>query len=125
MISRRAYTAIVAVLLVITLAACAPDVDRAASGFDRQVFYADLNDCRGGSAFETVLETTAKGLLGSVYGAYYGLHLGITASDRAEGMLVGAIIGATAGIGIGAVDSVREFNDDIAKCLRVKGYAVS
>jgi hypothetical protein len=40
-------------------------------------------------------------------------------------MLVCAIVGAGAGIGIGAVESVGEFNDEITDCLRVKGYAVS
>ena len=40
-------------------------------------------------------------------------------------MLVGAIIGAGARIGIGAVKSVSEFNDEVAECLRVKGYEVS
>jgi uncharacterized membrane protein len=121
----RANTALIAVLLVIALAACAPDVDRTASGFDRQVFYTDLNDCRGGSAVEVVLETTGVGLLGSVVGAYHGLLFGLAAGERAEGMLVGAIVGAGAGIGIGAYESVNEFHGEVTECLRVKGYAVS
>ena len=65
------------------------------------------------------------GLLGSLTGAYHGLLLGFTAGQRAEVMLVGAIIGASAGIGIGAVQSVSEFNDEVTGCLRLKGYAVS
>ena len=66
----------------------------------------------------------AKGLWGGAVGAYYGLHLGFAAGDRAEGMVIGAIVGETAGVGIGATASVREFNDDVSECLRIKGKVV-
>jgi len=108
------------------LAACAaPDVDRTATGFDHEAYYTDLDKCRGGGAIEAALETTGVGLWGSVVGAYHGLLLGLVTGERAEGVLVGAIVGAGAGIGIGAVESVSDFNDEVAQCLRLKGYAVS
>ena len=114
------------VLTIAMLAACAaPNVDRTVIGFNDESYYTDLNECQGGSAFEAALETTSVGLLGSVVGAYHGLFSGFTAGETAEGMLVGAIVGASAGIGIGAVASVSEFNDEVTECLRVRGYAVS
>ncbi|HJN60520.1 MAG TPA: hypothetical protein QF630_05690 [Alphaproteobacteria bacterium] len=123
---RRASAALSALALGAALAACAgPDVDRTVSGFDYKAYYTDLNNCRGGSAFEAALETTGIGLWGGLVGAYYGLHLGFSANEGAEGMLVGAIIGAGAGIGVGAYESVSEFNDGVSECLRVKGYTVS
>ena len=35
------------------------------------------------------------------------------------------VTGAGAGIGVGAYESVSEFNDGVSECLRVKGYTVS
>ena len=117
---------IFALFLAGALAACAgPDVDRTAAGFDYEIYYADLNNCRGGSAFEAAVETTGAGLWGSLVGAYYGLYLGLAAGDKAEGIVFGAIVGAGAGIGIGAVESVQDFNDGVARCLRAKGYSIS
>lgn len=124
--ARKLIAGIFALSLVAALAACAgPDVDRTAAGFDDKAYYTDLNNCRGGSLLEAALDTTGVGLWGSLVGAYHGLYLGISANDRADGMIFGAIVGAGTGIGIGAVKSVRQFNDDVGHCLRLKGYAVS
>jgi hypothetical protein len=60
-------------LALVLIGACAPVVDRSAADFDRELFYADLNKCRGGRVVEAALETTAKGLWGGAVGAYYGL----------------------------------------------------
>ncbi len=113
-------------LTIALLAACAgPNVDRTAPHFDHETYFTDLNNCRGGSAVEAAVETTAVGLWGSLVGAYHGLRLGWAARDSAEAVLVGAVVGAGIGVGVGAVKSVREFNGEVADCLRVKGYAIS
>ena len=124
---RRNFIAgIFALSLGAMLAACAGlDIDRTVAGFDYEVYYTDLNNCRGGSPVEAAIETTGVGLWGGLVGAYYGLYLGVAAGDKAEGIIFGAIVGAGAGIGIGAVESVKEFNDDVARCLRAKGYSIS
>jgi len=123
---RNFIVGIFALFLTGALAACAgPDVDRAGAGFDYEIYYTDLNNCRGGSAFEAAVETTGAGLWGSLVGAYYGLFLSVATGDKVEVMLFGAIVGASVGIGSGAVESVNEFNDQVTDCLRAKGYSVS
>ncbi|MDA0231407.1 MAG: hypothetical protein O3B21_14640 [Proteobacteria bacterium] len=101
---------IFALLLVTALAACAaPNVDRAAAGFDNKAYCSDVNRCHGKSAIEVAPETTGAGLWGSFFGAYHGLYLGFTVSGKAEGIIFGAIVGTGARIGMGAVESIREF----------------
>jgi hypothetical protein len=55
----RVFTLSLAFTLI---GACAPVLDRGVADFNLEVFYADLNNFRGGRAVEAALETAAQGL---------------------------------------------------------------
>ena len=107
------------------LTACAaPSVDRSALNFNETRFTVDLNFCRGGNIAEASLKTIGKGALGSLAGAgIVALH-GAAAAGSGEAIVVGAVVGAVVGLGVGAKDAVEEHQQEIADCLREKGYQV-
>jgi hypothetical protein len=107
------------------LSACAaPRVDQSAPDFNETNFTVDLNFCRGGNIAEASLKTIGKGALGSLAGAgIVALH-GAAAAGSGEAVVVGAVIGAAVGLGVGANDAIEEHNQEIANCLREKGYRV-
>jgi outer membrane lipoprotein SlyB len=108
------------------LTACAaPSVDRSALNFNESKFTVDLNFCRGGNIAEASLTTIGIGALGSLAGAgVVALH-GAAAAGSGEAIVVGAVVGAVVGLGIGANDAVEEHYQEIANCLREKGYEIS
>ena len=61
-------------------------------------------------------------LVGSAYGFVEGVHLGVSAGDTGEGAVIGTIVGGIVGLGVGAYKSVSERDEELAKCLRDKGY---
>lgn len=107
------------------LTACAaPSVDRSALNFNETRFTVDLNFCRGGNIAEASLKTIGKGALGSLAGTgIVALH-GAAAAGSGEAIVVGAVVGAVVGLGVGAKDAVEEHQQEIADCLREKGYQV-
>ena len=107
------------------LTACAsPRVDRTAVDFSETIFTVDLNLCRGGNVAEATLKTIGKGAVGSLAGAgIVALH-GAAVAGSGEALVVGAIVGAAIGLGVGANDAIDEHNQEIADCLREKGYEV-
>lgn len=111
--------------LAIALTGCAaPDVNRSAVNFNESKFSADLNLCRGGNIAEASLKTIGKGAVGSLAGAgIVALH-GAVAAGSGEALVAGAIVGAVIGLGVGANDAIEEHNQEIADCLREKGYEV-
>ena len=120
--SRQVATVIMAVAF---LTACAaPSVDRSAVDFDATTFAADLNLCRGGNIAEASLKTIGKGALGSLAGAGVMVLRGAAAANSGEAIVVGAAVGAVIGLGIGANDAIKEHEQEIADCLRQKGYVV-
>jgi hypothetical protein len=107
------------------LAACAaPQVNRSAANFDESQFTVDLNVCRGGNIAEASLKTIGKGALGSLAGAGVMVLHGAAAANSGEAIVVGAAVGAVIGLGIGANDAIEEHEQEIADCLREKGYQV-
>ena len=116
--------AIILTLAIALLAACAaPGVNRSAANFNESKFTVDLNLCRGGNIAEASLRTIGKGAVGSLAGAgIVALHG--AAAGSGEALVAGAIVGAVVGLGIGANDAVEEHNQEIADCLRQKGYEV-
>ena len=107
------------------LAACAaPQVNRSAANFDESQFTVDLNVCRGGNIAEASLKTIGKGALGSLAGAGVMVLHGAAAGNSGEAIVVGAAVGAVIGLGIGANDAIEEHEQEIADCLREKGYQV-
>ena len=116
---------VLAFLAAAFLTACAaPNVDRSAVNFNESKFSIDLNLCRGGNIAEASLKTIGKGALGSLAGAgIVALH-GAAAAGSGEAIVVGAVVGAVVGLGVGANDAVEEHQQEIADCLREKGYEV-
>ena len=114
----------IAFAAALLVACAAPDVDRSAVNFDESNYSADLNYCRGGNIAEASLKTIGKGAVGSLAGAgIVALH-GAAAAGSGEAIVVGAVVGAAIGLGVGANDAIKEHNQDIADCLREKGYEV-
>ena len=116
---------VITFLFTAFLSACAaPHVDRSTLNFDESKFSVDLNFCRGGNIAEASLKTIGKGALGSLAGAgVVALH-GAAAAGSGEAIVAGAIVGAVIGLGVGANDAIEEHNQEIAACLREKGYEV-
>jgi len=116
---------LVTILVTAFLSACAaPSVDRSALNFNETKFTVDLNFCRGGNIAEASLKTIGKGALGSLAGAgIVALH-GAVAAGSGEAIVVGAVVGAVVGLGVGANDAIEEHQQEIANCLREKGYQV-
>jgi outer membrane lipoprotein SlyB len=112
-------------LAALTFAACtAPDVNRSAVNFNESRFSADLDHCRGGNIAEASLKTLGKGAVGSLVGAgIVALH-GAAAAGSGEAIVVGAAVGAVIGLGFGAHQAIEDHEQEIADCLREKGYEV-
>ena len=115
---------IVATLSAALLGACANvDVDRSVAGFDEATYASDLSECRGGSAGGFVAEAMGHTLLGSAYGLLHGAYYGALTGDSGEGAVVGTIIGGAVGLGLGGHDAAKAHDEELARCLRDKGYA--
>ena len=113
------------IMLVALLASCAaPSVDRTARDFNESKFTVDLNVCRGGNVTEATLKTIGLGALGSLVGAGVVATYGAAAAGSVEAVAVGAAVGAVIGLGYGANQAVEKHQQEIADCLREKGYVV-
>jgi outer membrane lipoprotein SlyB len=121
----NARSILIATILATMLTACAaPNVDQSTPNFNENKFTVDLNFCRGGNIAEATFKTIGKGALGSLAGAgIVALH-GAAVANSGEAIVVGAVVGAVVGLGVGANDAIEEHNQDIADCLREKGYEV-
>ncbi len=116
---------IAATVGAVLLTACANvDVDRSAASFDEATYTDDLAECRGGSASIFVVNGFGGVLVGSAYGFVEGVWLGVAAGDSGEGAVIGTIVGGVVGLGVGAYKSVTEQDEELAKCLREKGYVI-
>ena len=105
------------------LSACAAvDVDRSATSFDEATYADDLAGCQGGSATTFMVNGLAGAVVGSALGAFEGAKFGITGGSSAEGALVGSVVGSVIGVGVGAYKSVSEQDEELAKCMRERGY---
>ena len=114
----------VAVVAMILASCAAPHVDRSAANFNEGTFSVDLDHCRGGNLAEATLETIGIGALGSLAGAGIVATHGAVAAGSGEAVVVGAIVGAVIGLGIAANDAIDEHQQEIADCLREKGYLI-
>ncbi len=107
------------------LSACATvDVDKSAASFDETIYVDDLAKCQGGPASIMVLNGLGGAMVGSAYGFVEGVWLGAAAGDSAEGAVIGTIVGGVVGLGVGAYNSVSEQDEELAKCMRDKGYMI-
>jgi len=107
------------------LSACATvDVDKSVASFDENAYEEDLAQCRGGSATTFMVNGLAGAVVGSALGAFEGAKIGINGGSSAEGALVGSVVGSVIGVGIGAYNSVSEQDEELAKCMREKGYVL-
>ena len=107
------------------LSACATvNVDRSVASFDEATYTNDLAECRGGSASIMVLNGFGGAMVGSAYGFVEGVWLGASAGDSAEGAVIGTIVGGVVGLGVGAYNSVSEQDEELARCMRGKGYVL-
>ena len=107
------------------LSACATvDVDESAESFDEAIYAGDLAECRGGPASIMVLNGFGGALVGSAFGFVEGAWLGASAGDSAEGAVIGTIVGSVVGLAVGAYDSVSEQDEELARCMRGKGYVL-
>ncbi len=107
------------------LTACATvDVDKSAETFDETTYADDLADCQGGSATTFMVNGLAGAVVGSALGAFEGAKIGINGGNSAEGALVGSVVGSVIGVGVGAYNSVSEQDEELARCMREKGYAL-
>ncbi|MBT3766522.1 MAG: hypothetical protein HOF84_11765 [Rhodospirillales bacterium] len=107
------------------LTACAaPSVDRSAFNFNETKYSLDLNFCRGGNIAEATAKTVGVGALGSLGGAAIMVMHGAAAANNGEAIVVGAVVGAVVGLGVGANDAIEDHNQEVANCLREKGYQV-
>ena len=105
------------------LTACASvDVDKSAASFDEDAYEEDLAQCQGESGAMFALRGGGGALVGSAIGFVEGVGLGATAGDSAEGAVIGTIVGGVVGLGVGAYNSVSEQDEELAKCMREKGY---
>jgi len=119
--------AFAAVLLVVTLTACAgsyePIVDM--KGVDPARYRSDLAECRAyadevGTGGETARSGFGGALLGSALGAIAGAFGGSAGSGAALGAGIGGVSGTASGAGHG----VQRKEQVIDNCLRYRGYAV-
>ncbi len=105
------------------LSACATvDVDKSAETFDEATYADDLAECRGGSATTFMVNGLTGAVVGSALGAFEGAKFGINGGSSAEGALVGSVVGSVIGVGVGAYNSVSEQDEELARCMREKGY---
>ncbi len=107
------------------LSACATvDVDESAESFDETIYADDLAECQGGPTSIVALNGLGGALVGSAFGFAEGAWLGASAGDSAEGAVIGTIVGSVVGLGGGAYDSVSEQDEELARCMRGKGYVL-
>ncbi len=107
------------------LSACASvDVDRSVASFDEDAYEEDLAQCRDESGAMFALRGVGGALVGSAIGFVEGVGLGATAGDSAEGAVIGTIVGGVVGLGVGAYSSVSEQDEELARCMRDKGYVI-
>ena len=107
------------------LSACATvDVDKSAETFDETTYADDLADCQGGSATTFLVNGLTGAVVGSALGAFEGAKIGITGGSSAEGAMVGSVVGSVIGMGVGAYNSVSEQDEELARCMREKGYVI-
>ena len=116
---------VLTIVVAAFLTACAaPSVDRSAFNFNETKYSLDLNFCRGGNVTEATLKTIGLGALGSLVGAGVVATYGAAAAGSVEAVAVGAAVGAVIGLGYGANQAVEKHQQEIADCLREKGYVV-
>ncbi len=95
---------------------------KSAASFDEATYADDLADCQGGSATTFMVNGLAGAVVGSALGAFEGAKFGINGGSSAEGALVGSVVGSVIGVGVGAYNSVSEQDEELARCMREKGY---
>jgi outer membrane lipoprotein SlyB len=109
------------VICAFVLSACmSPAIDEAAETFDTKAYETDLFECRGGNLVKSTAITFGAGVVGSLTGALHGAVLGGT-----EGSLVGGAIGAAIGLAVGFEDQRRNYDGEIADCLKERGYTLN
>lgn len=124
MCDRNGYKTAVAIAAAALLSACAgPEIDRSAANFDERSYSEDLAECRGGSVAVFVASGFTGAVAGSAIGAMEGAMSGAIHGDSAEGALIGSVVGGVIGMGVGAYDALATQDEELARCLRGKGYA--
>ena len=126
MVRRSSRSALMCSAIAALLSACAsPDIDRSAASFDETAYHDDLAECRGGSATTFMVNGVAGAIVGSALGAFEGAKTGAVSGGSAEGALIGSVVGSVIGVGVGTYKSVSEQDEELARCLRDKGYALN
>ncbi len=122
---RMTHNQIAVLTAAALLSACATvDVDKSAASFDEATYVDDLTECQGGPTSIMVLNGLGGAVVGSAYGFVQGVWLGAAAGDSAEGAVIGTIVGGVVGLGVGAYNSVSEQDEELARCMRDKGYMI-
>lgn len=112
-------------IVLVSLSACtSPNVDTNATTFDKSQYMADLDTCRGGTAFNVALDGLAGAVYGSAIGAAQGALNGAVAGDAPEGAVIGAVVGSVIGVVMGAYEPFDKQGQSVRQCLRGKGYVV-
>ena len=125
MVRRGNRNAALCIAIAALLSACAsPDIDRSTANFDETAYHDDLAECRGGSATAFMVNGVAGAIVGSALGAFEGAKSGAVSGGSAEGALIGSVVGSMVGIGVGTYKSVSEQDEELARCLRDKGYVL-
>lgn len=110
---------------IVALSACtSPNVDTSAPTFDKTQYTADLELCRGGTAFDVALNGLAGAVYGSAIGAAEGAFHGAIAGDAPEGAIIGAVVGSAIGVVMGAYEPFKDQKQSVQRCLREKGYVL-
>ena len=109
----------------LAVAACAsPAVDTAVPNFSETQYTADLDECRGGTAFMAAARGFGGAMVGSLYGAAHGAFYGAIHGDSKEGAIIGTIVGSVVGFAVGSYTPVERQNDEVGRCLTGKGYSL-
>ena len=125
MVRRISRSAALCIAIAALLSACAsPDIDRSSANFDETSYHDDLAECRGGSAATFMVNGVTGAIVGSAIGAFEGATSGAVSGGSAEGALVGSAVGSVIGVGVGTYKSVSKRDEEAARCLRDKGYAL-
>jgi hypothetical protein len=112
-------------IFIITLAGCAaPNIDRSQATFKQPEYDLALDECRGTTAFTASATSIGLALAGSIFGAANTIAPSFLWGGGWESAALGGILGAVIGFGAGAINSVKDYNDNIDTCLRKKGYVM-
>ena len=125
MVRRSSRSAVLCITIAVLLSACAnPDIDRSTASFDETAYHDDLAECRGGSAATFMMNGVAGAIVGSALGAFEGAKSGAVSGGSAEGALIGSVVGSVIGVGVSAHKSISKQDENVARCLRDKGYVL-